>query len=175
SNPGWNQAIFAQFQKFQAPVIYTPGDNEWTDCHKSGQGASGAPLKELASVRTLFFSRPGHSLGLTDADVWSQSKYFDPMNPTDANYVENVMWMDRRVLFATFNMPGGSNNDDATTAPWTGIFNDPAAQAKEQADRTAADIRWLETTFATAQQAPRAKAIVLALQADMWDPEALAS
>jgi hypothetical protein len=175
SNPGWNQGVFAQFQKFNAPVIYTPGDNEWTDCHKSGQGKSGAPLNELASVRSLFFSRPGHTLGLTDKKVWSQKKYYDPNHMDDAQFVENVMWMDRRVLFATFNMPGGSNNDSVLTARWGSPFTDDTAQLNEETQRTAADIRWLEAAFATAEQAPRAKAVVLVLQADMWDPEALPS
>lgn len=173
SNPGWNQSIYFQFQQFHAPVIYTPGDNEWADCHKSKQFTSGAPLKELGAVRSLFFARPGHSLGLTDAQVWSQSRYFDPDFPKDANYVENAMWKERRVLFATFNLPGGSNNDDPLAAPWTAPFTDPVAEGADQADRTAADIRWLESAFATAEQAPRAKAVVLFTQADMWDPAAL--
>jgi hypothetical protein len=40
SNPGWNQGIFYQSEQFNFPVVYTPGDNEWTDCHKSSQSAS---------------------------------------------------------------------------------------------------------------------------------------
>jgi hypothetical protein len=35
SNPGWNQAIYYDFQQFKVPFVYTPGDNEWTDCHKT--------------------------------------------------------------------------------------------------------------------------------------------
>src|SRR3954462_7142030 len=53
SNPGWNQSIYYRFQQFADPLVYIPGDNEWSDCHKSKQFSSGAPLKELASVRTL--------------------------------------------------------------------------------------------------------------------------
>jgi len=34
ANPGWNQNVFHAFQAFEAPVVYTPGDNEWTDCQK---------------------------------------------------------------------------------------------------------------------------------------------
>ena len=26
------------FNTFHAPMIYVPGDNEWTDCHKAAQG-----------------------------------------------------------------------------------------------------------------------------------------
>jgi hypothetical protein len=170
SNPGWNQSIYASFQQFKAPFIYTPGDNEWTDCHKSKAGSAGDPLKELASVRSLFFARPGHSLGLTDKRVMTQSQNFDPAYPADAQYVENTMWEDNHVVFVTVNMPG-SNND---SVPWSGIFNNPTAQAQEVAQRTDADIRWLQAAFAKAQ-AGHARALVIGLQADMWDPAAIAA
>ena len=52
----------AQFNTIRHPVIYTPGDNEWTDCH---QGRSGGfdPLDRLAAVRRIFFAAPGRTLG----------------------------------------------------------------------------------------------------------------
>jgi hypothetical protein len=168
SNPGWNQAVFQRFQQFRAPVVYTPGDNEWTDCHKAKEKSSGDPLKELASVRGLFFSRPGVTLGLGEMEVTTQAKSFDPAHPADAQFVENVMWMDSRVLFVTLNVPG-SNND---TLAWTGAFANPAAQAQEGADRNAANIRWLEGAFSLAQRR-NARVMVIALQADMWDPAAI--
>ena len=170
SSPGWNQAIYYQFEQFEEPLVYLPGDNEWSDCHKSKQFSSGAPLKELASVRTLFFARPGVTLGKHPRRVLSQAEHFDPAHPSDSQFVENVMWQDSQVVFATFNMPGGSNND---TAPWSGIFADAAAQADEVADRSGADLRWLRAAFDLAQ-AEHARAMVIALQADMWDPEATA-
>ena len=34
--------------------------------------------------------------------------------PSDAEYVENVMWEQLQVLFVTINVPGGSNNDNDT-------------------------------------------------------------
>jgi hypothetical protein len=168
ADPGWNQKIYYQFQQFHRPFVYTPGDNEWTDCHKSKEKSAGDPLKELASVRHLFFAKPGHTLGLHERQVASQAKHFDPMFPTDAQFVENVMWEDSRVVFVTLNVPG-SNND---TLPWTGAFSSPAAQAQEVAQRTDADIRWLQSAFDEAQE-KHAKAVVIALQADMWDPAAL--
>lgn len=169
SNPGWNQGVFANFQKFRTPVVYTPGDNEWTDCHKSKELKSGDPLKELASVRSLFFSRPGHTLGLTDKLVYSQAQHLDPQHPTDADYAENVMWRDGKAVFVTVNMPG-SNND---TLPWTNGFENQSAHSAEVANRTDADIRWLQGAFQYAAQS-HAKAVVIGLQADMWDLSALA-
>jgi hypothetical protein len=167
SNPGWNQSVYAAFQKFRAPLIYTPGDNEWSDCHKSKELSSGAPLKELASVRELFFSKPGSSLGKRERRVMTQAEEFDPAHSSDAQFVENVMWEDSHVVFATFNMPGGSN-DDADT--WSAPFQDDAAQAQERQDRDGANLRWLEATFALASR-DRARAVVIGLQADMWDLE----
>jgi hypothetical protein len=174
SIPDWNQGIFYQFQQLAVPVVYTPGDNEWTDCHKSKQLISGHPLKELASVRQLFFSQPGHTLGGQNKQVISQATAADPTHPEDAQFVENVMWEDAKVIFVTVNMPGGSNND---LSPWTAPFNtadDKAAQAAERTARTAADIRWLNAAFDTAR-VNNDKAVVVALQADMWDPTALPS
>ena len=170
SNPGWNDKIYFQFQQFVKPFVYTPGDNEWTDCHKSKEKSAGAPLNELAAVRSLFFARPGHTLGLTDKTVLSQAQYFDPTNPADAQYVENVMWMDGKVVFVTLNARG-SNND---TLPWTGIFANPAAQAQEVATRNAANARWLQSAFDLAAEG-HARAVVVGLQADMWDPAQIAN
>ena len=170
SNPGWNQAVYHAFQQFDAPLIYTPGDNEWTDCHKSKEGSSGDPLNELASVRSLFFAKPGYSLGVHDRKLLSQAEAFDTAYPADSQFVENMMWEKSRVVFATVNLPG-SNND---TKPWTGAFSNPSAQDQEVAERTAADIRWLKAAFAKAEH-EHARAVVIAVQADMWDPEAVAA
>jgi hypothetical protein len=169
SNPGWNQKVFYQFQQFHHPLIYTPGDNEWTDCHKSKESSSGAPLNELAAVRSLFFARPGHSLGAVDKTVLSQAEYFDAAHPEDAQYVENVLWMDGKVAFVTLNVPG--SNDD--TAPWTGTFANPTAQSQEVAARDAANMRWLQTAFEFATGS-HARAVIVGLQADMWDPAQIA-
>src|SRR6186997_1472959 len=40
----------AEFNSFAAPLIYTPGDNEWTDCRRRHMG-SGDPLDALARLR----------------------------------------------------------------------------------------------------------------------------
>lgn len=162
ANPGWNQGVYALFQWLEDPVVYTPGDNEWSDCHKSRQRQSSDPLRELASVRSLFFARPGRTLGLNDTEVSTQAQRFDPAYPADAQFVENVMWQESKVLFVTVNLPGSNNN----TAPWTGIFANPTAQSQESSTRTVADIRWLEAAFREANE-DRARAIVIGIQANM--------
>ena len=164
ANPRWSLAIFRIFERFEAPLIYTPGDNEWTDCHRH----SGAPLKELAALRARFFPTPGSTLGRRKMTVTSQAQAFDPAHPTDAQFVENVSWEAAGVVFATVHVPG-SNNDGL---PWRAPFTDEPARKQEVAERTGAAIRWLRRTFARAT-AVGAPGVVVALQADMWTIGAL--
>ena len=167
--PGWNGGIFDIFQRLNDPVVYTPGDNEWTDCHKSKESSSGYPPYELAAVRSLFFPDPGVTLGGRRKQVETQAQAYDPAYPADAQFVENVMWEESQVVFVTLNVPGGSNDD---RTPWTGIFANPSAQLQERTDRDAANLRWLARAFQKAE-ADGARGVLVGLQADMWDPEAL--
>ncbi len=187
----YDRKIYSLWTAFKNPLIYTPGDNEWTDCHKSGEGggtynqttkqidyvldaqgnpvdyAKGDPIANLELIRSIFFANPGYSLGGRRQQVQSQAQNFDPAHPTDAKFVENVIWMQSKVLFVAINLPGGSNNDQD---PWYGAPAASAEQSREASERTDADLRWLATAFTTAA-AYQAKAIVIVTQADMWDPE----
>lgn len=177
----YNQNILDLWSQFKDPLVYTPGDNEWTDCQKSKQGggvknaagdyvdyAAGHPLANLALVRQLFFPVPGEALGGGHKRVISQAQAYDPAHPTDAEYVENVMWMQSRVLFVTLNIPGGSNNDDDQWNAGAFGATRSAPQIQEVAQRTAADLRWLDAAFAMAK-VYGAKGVVITEQADMWD------
>jgi hypothetical protein len=42
------------FQTSKHPFVVTPGDNEWTDCHKRKVNPFD-PLERLAKVRDVFF------------------------------------------------------------------------------------------------------------------------
>jgi hypothetical protein len=173
----YDQSVYDLWTGFKDPLVYTPGDNEWTDCHKSGEGgnvkdangnnidyANGNPVANLALVRTIFFPTPGVTLGGRKKHVISQAQAFDPSHPSDANYVENVMWEQSRTLFVTLNIPGGSNND---ADPWYGAAL-TGDQSTEMAQRTGADLRRLNAAFAQAQ-ADGVDAVVIGTQADMWD------
>jgi hypothetical protein len=157
----YNQSIYDMWTAFKAPLIYTPGDNEWTDCHKAKEGGLD-PLVNLASVRNIFFAAPGQAIG-GDMDVTTQATSASAF-PSDAEYVENVVFEKAGVVFVTLNIPGGSNNDEDN---WYGLPRTPA-QTAEVLQRTAADLRWLDKAFALAD-ARRAKAVVIQTQADMWD------
>jgi hypothetical protein len=155
------EQIRANFDTFADPLVYTPGDNEWTDCHRASNGGY-QPDERLAEVRRIFFGRPGHTLG-ADRPVIAQG----------APYVENVLWSDAKTIFGVLNVPG-SNND---LAPW---FDDletddqRARQLQEYAGRLVADLLWLDRIFDVASDA-HAKAVAIGIQADMWDPAAVAA
>ena len=53
------------FSSLHAPAIFTPGDNDWTDCDRKSLGADGRnSLQILDNERALFFSTH-HTLGQT--------------------------------------------------------------------------------------------------------------
>jgi hypothetical protein len=64
------EQIRADFDRFDDPLVYTPGDNEWTDCHRANNGAYD-PLESLATIRSMFFPVPGMSLGVKRKQVMS--------------------------------------------------------------------------------------------------------
>jgi hypothetical protein len=187
----YDRAVLELWTAFKDPLIYTPGDNEWTDCHKVGEGggtynkatgqidyvrdaqgnqvdyAGGDPIANLNLVRSIFFSRPGYSLGGRKKQLLSQAELFDPSHPSDAKYVENVIWAESGVVFVAINLPGGSNNDNDV---WYGAPTMSAAQRQEIDERTGADLRWLELAFEIATT-EGASGVVIQAQADMWDNE----
>jgi hypothetical protein len=183
----FDEAIFNFWKAFMQPLIYTPGDNEWSDCSKAKELAGtdvfgnspdragnplapvANPLANLSLVRSIFFASPGWTLGQHPMQVSSQATAYDPAHPEDAAYVENVMWEQSKTAFVTLNLPGGSNNDfDA----WNNKPNaTPPLNNNDQSERiarTAADVRWLNQAFAMAE-ADNAHSVVIIGQADMWD------
>lgn len=112
-------AALATFESFKDPVVYTPGDNEWTDCHRVNNGGYN-PLERLDAVRATFFAEPGSLLGGRPATVDYQPEL-----------VENVRWIESRVAFATLHVIGSNNGLSA----WTGIGNTvPTAAQTEEVD-----------------------------------------
>jgi hypothetical protein len=188
----YNRSVAALWRAFKAPLIYTPGDNEWSDCHKPAEGggswsaatqqvayvrdssgalvdfAGGDPLANLDLVRDVFYPVPGVSLGGRGKQLLSQAQYFDPRHPDDGQFLENVIWVQSKVLFVTINLPGGSNNDQDI---WYGAPTMSARQVDEVAKRTGATLRWLDQAFALARQDTDLRGVVIIGQADMWDPE----
>lgn len=149
-------AIKTQFDRFKAPLVYTPGDNEWVDCHRVNNGSYN-PLERLAALRGLFFAQPGKTLG-GNMPVKSAA---------DQGLPENVTFNQQRVAFSVVNVQGSNNS----LLPWSGLGQtEPnAAQLAEVQSRTAAEVAQLERTFADAEKT-KARAVVVMMQADMFDP-----
>ena len=140
------------FQRFKGAVVYTPGDNEWTDCHRSNNGKFD-PLERLTALRQRFFT-PGRSLGNQPMPVQNQSM----VAPAFAKYVENVRWMHQGVMFATLHIVGSNNNLES---------RDIAAN-REFFERDAANVAWITSTFEQARL-QQASAVVFSFQADVLE------
>lgn len=149
--------IRAQFNRFDVPLLYTPGDNEWTDCHRPAAGTYN-PLERLDAVRSTFYETPGLTLGSRPIKVTSQG---------DVGFPENQSLRTRGVEMATVHVVG-SNND---RAPWTGLGHTAPTpeQLTEESDRMAAAIDLVADTFARARRT-NARAVAIFQQADMFDP-----
>lgn len=155
------RARLSQFGAVRGALVYTPGDNDWTDCHRAAAGRF-HPLERLAALRRLAFPDPHRSFGQRPLALRSQAE-----DEAQAEFVENTMFASGRVLFATVHVVG-SNND---LEPWQGI--DPSDRAdRPRADRIAAFRRreaaaraWLQRAFAEAI-ANQAVGVVVLMQAN---------
>jgi hypothetical protein len=71
-----DDSLFAQragfYDAFEDPFVLTPGDNEWTDCHRAAAG-SYLPTERLARMREVFFPEPGRSGGKRELRVRTQT------------------------------------------------------------------------------------------------------
>ncbi|QBQ55927.1 metallophosphoesterase [Nitrosococcus wardiae] len=154
-------ARFAQYQRFNRAFIYTPGDNEWTDCHRLSSGGY-YPLERLDFLRRTFFPAPDQSTGRHPIRVLSQSEVrgFE-------DFVENVMFVRNNVVFGTLHVVG-SNND---LRPWTGFDpfdsvdhprDDRLAEFKRRRD---AVLAWLDAIFGQAKEI-ETRGIFITMQAD---------
>lgn len=129
----------AALNRFTMPVVYTPGDNEWTDCQESGAD----PLQRLARVRQLFFPTD-KSLGQKTLTVTRQS----------ADYPENSRFDFGGVTFVALNETGSNNGTGRT-----------AESDAEAAARQTAVIARIRAGFQAATAAG-SKGLVLFFQAD---------
>jgi hypothetical protein len=158
THPDVYKFALSQFAKLEAPVVYLPGDNEWTDCDRpsTAGGLVSDSSDRLAYLRKL--SYPGdRSLGRHTMRLIRQS----------AAYPENVRWTKGPVTYLGLNVPGSDNNFA------DGGKNGPAAEGQaEYSARNAANLEWLRSGFAAAKAA-RSKGVLIVIQADMWDPSAV--
>ena len=150
-SPCSNEMVAMRRREFDAmatPVIYVPGDNEWTDCHRKQSGGF-EPLERLAQLRTTLLPSPTQSLGRRPWIMQSQAS-----QAGWPEYAEHRRWRLGRALFATLHLVGSDNGLEAFATRTT-------AHDDEVRRRSAAALAWLGETFDTATAA-QSHLIVLA-------------
>ena len=91
----------AMFNSLDKPVVYIPGDNEWTDCHRLNNGGYDTQ-ERLTTLRKMMFASPD-SLGKKRMPLEHQGK-------TGEKFVENTRFTYGNIVFVALNIPGSNNN-----------------------------------------------------------------
>jgi hypothetical protein len=147
----------SEFDASAHPFIYTPGDNDWTDCHRKPLGGMD-PIERLARLREIFFP-DRWSLGRTRIATSAQDQCIDP-GPRGCRcpaHPENRFWSRAGVRFVTLNIPGSDNNIGRDAA------NDAEAHCRDEANAL-----WLEQAVRASERS-QTRALVIAFQANPWD------
>lgn len=119
----------ALFAASPTPLIYVPGDNEWTDCARVIAGHR-EPAERLAALRARFFA-DDESLGLRRI----------PLERQAGAYREHQRWRLGPVLFITLNVPGPANN-----------WRRDGKESNEARMRMVEVLAWLHESFAIASK-----------------------
>jgi hypothetical protein len=138
------------FDMLKAPAMFTPGDNDWTDCDRPSNGGFNS-LERLNYERNLLFSGPVYS-------KYSLGQRRLKQEVQAAPYVENRRWTVKGVTYVTLNVQGSCNNL-CDTAP------DPA----EFKARNAANIAWLKASFTMAKTRNSAAVMIISQADPGWD------
>lgn len=153
--------VRAIFDATDAPTIYVPGDNEWTDCHRTNNGSYNS-LERLTAIRKGLFNT---------ADSFGKKKMtLEHQGPLGGVYAENTRWVYNGVVFVGLNVPG-SNNGKVNVGACEAT-NTKRQQPECDADnlewqmRDAANISWLRHSFQMAKDMG-APGIMIVIQANM--------
>lgn len=179
-----HRRILGFFMRFEQPLVYTPGDNDWTDCFDPEVLAAWERIDEkkpqpgdeervaafmrlssradrparwpLESLQRIrrLFFASSDSLGRSTLALTRQPT----VTPAHAQMVENARWSRDGVLFATVHVVGSMN----------GLSVADAESAAEAVRRNQANVAWIQQAFAEARRSD-AKAVVLAMQASFFE------
>ena len=92
----WFRERKEQFSKIRHAFVLLPGDNDWTDCHRSGY----APTERLQHWRKLF----------------CDGRFPQGLERQRGDYCEHVRWPAGDALFVALNVQGSNNNLGRTAA-----------------------------------------------------------
>ena len=178
-----HQWINTWFDKYKQPLVYTPGDNEWTDCRKPellaaylrilSKKADKADYQLIGEARQFDNAVAGtsYSDSLESLRFIREAFFAEPrslgaktMPVTRQSDVsefsdmsENLRWSKSDVLFATAHVPGSGMNFTINNAK----------RANDAIKRHEAVISWIKSTFAEAEK-ENSKAVVLAIHASLF-------
>ncbi len=161
------ESRIAALSRLRIPLLYTPGDNEWTDCWRPAAGEHD-PLERLEWLRQRVFASRQPLLSPAPPSRSAASETLgatlERQQDTIGGPPENLRWVASGVLFVTLNLPG---SDNARRSP----LPDEA-----HATRDAHNRRWLESCRVLAQsRSIRAMAIAVHANPGLGrglDPEA---
>lgn len=128
-------------------TVYTPGDNEWTDCDRDTLSDPVSELDMLAEIRTVISAK-------------------DPAYPVDWNltsqpgYPENHRWKTADIQFVSLHIVGTNNGRNQI------VGSDPGETLNAVGQRDAANLEWLRQAFLQARD-DKAQAIVISHHADI--------
>tara|TARA_B100000315_G_scaffold254367_1_gene295268 strand:+ start:559 stop:1482 length:924 start_codon:yes stop_codon:yes gene_type:complete len=131
------------------PFIYTPGDNEWTDCDREKLSVRFDELERLSFVKGLMF----------DDDYTKKAQQLQGY-ATQAEMLENARWQFDGIEFRTLHIPGTFNGRSQI------LKSDKNAALDDADKRDKYNLIWLKQ--ALVQQ--DAKAYVFGFQADIYHP-----
>ena len=142
----------ALLDDLRGALVFTPGDNDWTDCHVRKAGARD-PLERLSRLRARFYAT-GSSLGREPLEF----EAVQARQPGFADYVENRRWRRGGIVFATIHQVGSNNN----------LRPDEAA-ASEFFARNRANLAWLAEAFHEAKAASAAGVVIFTHANPKWE------
>jgi hypothetical protein len=156
---------FDLYQTFDDAFWYTPGDNEWTDCHRTAAGGF-LPTERLDAVREIFFPQRSMTTGGDPIRVRSQAASWQRKYRP---YVENTMFTRKCVTFGAVHVVGSDDNG----VPWSQYPGDadlglapgdqPQLRTAEYTARRDAAVDWVNQIFDSAA-ARRSEGVVLMMQ-----------
>lgn len=138
--------------RLDAPVLYTPGDNEWRDCYQEKKGNVYDNQERLKYIRKTYFS---------DSKTLGKNAIFVENQSLDG-YPENARLMVGNVAFISAHLVGSNNNFDPMNERNT----------MEYTARDIANINWVAESF---KKYEKASAFVVAIHADMYSEGSLLS
>lgn len=129
----------------EQPFIYTPGDNEWTDCDRANLNPRYDELERLTFLKTLMYAE----------DYQQQAKQLTDYK-TQSNMLENARWQFADVEFMTLHIAGTHNGRRQVLLTDKSIANKAAAQRDKN------NLAWL------AAANPDVNGYVIGFQADIY-------